>query len=68
VLLTWGGLRGALSVALVLALQPSHQRDVLLACCYAVVLWSLVVQNLSLARVARRLLPPDSRSDAAAAS
>ncbi len=45
--LTWGGLRGGLSVALVLSLPPSPERDVLLTATYAVVIFSIAVQGLT---------------------
>ncbi|MEJ7761760.1 MAG: sodium:proton antiporter [Thermomicrobiales bacterium] len=55
-LLTWGGLRGALTAALVLALPPdTPHRDVLVAMAFGVVLFTLVVQGLTLPVVIRRL-------------
>lgn len=57
VLLTWGGLHGAISVALVLALPTGHVREILLPACYAVVIFSIVVQGLTLERVAGRFGP-----------
>lgn len=56
-LLTWGGLHGAISVALVLALPASPIRDTFLPACYAVVIFSIVVQGLTLEPVARRFGP-----------
>jgi len=56
-LMTWGGIRGGISIALALSLPPSPQRDVLLFATYAVVLFSILVQGLSLGRVVRRLTP-----------
>jgi CPA1 family monovalent cation:H+ antiporter len=52
-LLTWGGLRGGISVALALSLPVGPVRDQLLMATYAIVLFSLVVQGLTF----RRLLP-----------
>jgi CPA1 family monovalent cation:H+ antiporter len=46
-ILTWGGLRGGLSVALALSLPPSPERDVLLTATYAVVIFSIGVQGLT---------------------
>ncbi|MFT4547707.1 MAG: CPA1 family monovalent cation:H+ antiporter [Verrucomicrobiales bacterium] len=47
-ILTWGGLRGGISVALVLSLDPSIQRDVFLTMTYMVVIFSIAVQGLTL--------------------
>lgn len=49
--LTWSGLRGGISVAMVLSLPPFDGRDVLLACTYAVVVFSILVQGLTVRRV-----------------
>ena len=53
-ILTWGGLRGGISVALALSLPSTPEREVLLAACYAVVIFSIIVQGLTMARVVRR--------------
>ena len=55
VVLTWGGLRGGISIALALTLAPSPYRGALLAVCYAVVVWTILVQGLSMPRLVRRL-------------
>lgn len=52
--LTWGGLRGGLSVAMALSLPPSRYRDRILAITYCVVVFSVLVQGLTIARVTRR--------------
>ncbi len=55
-LLTWGGLRGALTAALALALPPATpHRGALTAMAFGVVLFTLVVQGLTLPAVIRRL-------------
>ncbi len=52
----WSGLRGALSLALVLALPPEvPTRDALIFSTYAVVLFTLLVQGFSLRAILRRL-------------
>jgi CPA1 family monovalent cation:H+ antiporter len=53
--LTWGGLRGGISVALVLSLPAGAERDVLVTVTYGVVLFSLLVQGLTVGPLARRL-------------
>lgn len=55
--LTWGGLRGGISVALALSLPPTPYKDALLTAAYGIVVFSIVVQGLSLEWVARRTLP-----------
>ena len=47
-ILTWGGLRGGISIALALSLPPGSERDVLLAITYGVVVFSILVQGLSI--------------------
>ena len=54
--LVWGGLRGAISVALALSLPPGHARDVVLTLTYCVVVFSILVQGLSLGRVVRAVI------------
>ena len=49
--LTWSGLRGGISVALVLALPRFPGKEILLASTYAVVVFSVLVQGLSVRRV-----------------
>ncbi len=53
--LTWGGLRGGLAVALALALSPGRLHDQLLAVTYVVVIFSIVVQGLTMSPLLRRL-------------
>jgi len=58
--LTWGAVRGGISVALALSLPDSPARPLILDATYAVVLFSVVVQGLSLGRVVRRVVPKAS--------
>lgn len=48
VLLTWGGLRGGLAVALALSLPQSHAANLILSMTYAVVVFSVVIQGLTI--------------------
>lgn len=52
--LTWGGLRGGVSVALALSLPDSDAKPVILASTYAVVVFSIIVQGLTVGWVIRR--------------
>lgn len=54
-ILTWGGLRGGISVALVLSLPEGPHKETLVTVCYAVVLFSIIVQGLTVGTLVRRL-------------
>ncbi|MCH9045938.1 MAG: sodium:proton antiporter [SAR324 cluster bacterium] len=56
-ILIWGGLRGGISVALALSLPEHPLRDAILTATYAVVIFSIVVQGLTIAPLAARVLP-----------
>jgi len=60
-IMTWGGLRGGISVALALSLGKTAGLDipwfdVILAMTYAVVLFSIIVQGLTIGRVVRKAM------------
>jgi len=55
-ILTWGGLRGGLSVALALSLSPEMHRDEFLLITYMVVVFSILVQGLTIGSFTKRLL------------
>ncbi len=52
--LTWGGLRGGISIALALALPPSEHRPLILAMTYVIVIFSILVQGMTLKRAIKR--------------
>lgn len=54
-LMTWGGLRGGISVALALSLPQGKEREVILAVTYALVIFSVLVQGLTLKTLARQV-------------
>lgn len=55
-LIVWGGLRGGLSIALVMSLPESEAKQVLMIATYTCVVFSILVQGLSIERVAKKLL------------
>jgi CPA1 family monovalent cation:H+ antiporter len=52
--LTWGGLRGGISVALALSIPAVEQKGTILAATYLVVVFTLIVQGLTLRRLVER--------------
>lgn len=56
VVLTWGGLRGGISVALALALPNVPEKPTLLAITYGVVIFSIIVQGLTVRKVVERFV------------
>ena len=51
--MTWGGLRGGISVALALSLPSGPEREVILSITYIVVVFSILVQGLTIKRLIR---------------
>jgi len=54
--LVWGGLRGGVSIALVLSMNGGPYKDLLLEVTYFVVVFSIVVQGLTIGKVAEKAL------------
>lgn len=54
--LTWGGLRGGISVALCLSLPASPERDIVLRLTYCIVVFSILGQGLTIGRLVRRAI------------
>lgn len=53
-LIIWGGLRGGLSLALVLSLPDGEPKNILLIATYVCVVFSILVQGLTIDKLARR--------------
>ena len=54
-ILTWGGLRGGISVALALSLPDIPAKDIILAMTYGVVVFSIIVQGLTIKTLVRMM-------------
>lgn len=54
-LITWGGLRGGLSLALVLSLPDNESKNILLITTYFCVLFSIIIQGLTIEKVAKNV-------------
>lgn len=57
--LTWGGLRGGISVALALSIPEVAEKSTILAATYTVVIFTIVVQGLSLRALVARVVRAD---------
>jgi CPA1 family monovalent cation:H+ antiporter len=55
-IMTWGGLRGGISVALALSLPAGREREIVLVVTYIVVIFSILAQGLTLKHVVRGLV------------
>lgn len=67
--LTWGGLRGGLAVALALSVPHGHgmERNLMLVATYIVVVFSILVQGLTISPLLRRLRLTSARPSHAVA-
>lgn len=52
-IMTWGGLRGGISVALALSIPPGPERETLLTVTYIIVVFSILVQGLTVERLVK---------------
>jgi CPA1 family monovalent cation:H+ antiporter len=60
-IMTWGGLRGGISVALALSLPPCRERELILAVTYIIVVFSIMVQGLTVKSVVLRAMQPAAK-------
>jgi len=61
-ILTWAGLRGAIFIAMALSLPFSRYREVILSCCYFIVIFSVIVQGLTLNKLVDKAVRKDKTS------
>ena len=53
-IMTWGGLRGGISIALALGLTTDMHRDLFLVITYVVVVFSIIVQGLTVGNLVKK--------------
>jgi len=56
-IMTWGGLRGGISIALALSLADTMNRDLFLTITYVIVVFSIIVQGLTVEKLVKKLNP-----------
>ena len=54
-IMTWGGLRGGISIALALGLSQEMHRDLFLVVTYVIVVFSIVIQGLTVGPLVRKI-------------
>lgn len=58
-ILTWGGLRGGISVALALSLPAVPERTTIITITYIIVVFSIIIQGMTLGRLVDRIYPDE---------
>ncbi|WP_258097344.1 cation:proton antiporter [Marinoscillum pacificum] len=61
--MTWGGIRGGISIALALSLQPQMERELFLTITYVVVVFSIITQGLTIGPLVKRVLKIEQNSN-----
>lgn len=59
-IMTWGGIRGGISIALALSLEPEMERELFITVTYIIVVFSIVAQGLTIGPLVRKILKKDS--------
>lgn len=52
-IMTWGGLRGGISIALALSIAPEYNKEIWVTITYVIVCFSILVQGLTIGRLAK---------------
>ncbi|EAZ80785.1 cation:proton antiporter [Algoriphagus machipongonensis] len=55
-IMTWGGIRGGISIALALSLEPQMERELFLTVTYVVVIFSIIAQGLTIGPLVKKVL------------
>ena len=59
-IMTWGGIRGGISIALALSLKPEMERELFITVTYIIVVFSIIAQGLTIGPLVRTLLKKNS--------
>ena len=54
-IMTWGGLRGGISIALALSLPAEMNKDIILSITYCIVIFSILIQGITLGPIVKRI-------------
>lgn len=54
-IMTWGGLRGGISIALALSLPAAMNKDIILSITYCIVIFAILVQGITLGPIVKRV-------------
>jgi CPA1 family monovalent cation:H+ antiporter len=65
IILTWGGIRGGISIALALSLEPQMKRELFLTMTYVIVVFSIIGQGLTIGPLIKRILRKNNLADGA---
>ena len=66
--MTWGGMRGGLSIALALSIPDITYKGPIISITYTVVVLSIIIQGLSLQPLVNKLFPSKKQADATAST
>ena len=55
--MTWGGLRGGISVALALSIPAVPERMTIITITYIIVVFSIIIQGMTLGKLVARIYP-----------
>ena len=61
-IMTWGGIRGGISIALALSLEPQMERELFLTVTYVIVVFSIIAQGLTIGNLVKRVLSKNNYS------